>query len=78
MQWPRRAWENNIMLDKFNSWCHLMWVDNCNERDTWNMERLSKEEYLQNNKDFLENEFCLYIYGEKKVEGKYYDWIAAS
>jgi len=62
------------MLDEYNRWTHLMWVDNCNERDDWGMQRLSKKEYLQKNKDFLENEFCLYVYGEQKVEGKYYDW----
>jgi len=62
------------MLDEYNSWTHLMWVDNCNERDDWGMQRLSKEEYIQKNKDFLENEFCLHVYGEQKVEGKYYDW----
>ena len=62
------------MLDKYNGWVHLMWVDNCNERDEWGMQRLSKEEYLQKNKDFLENEFCLHVYGEHKKEGKYYDW----
>ena len=62
------------MLDEYNSWTHLMWVDNCNERDDWGMQRLSKEEYIQKNKDFLENEFCLHVYGERKVEGKYYDW----
>jgi len=66
------------MLDKFNSWVHLMWMDNCNERDGWNMEHLSKEEYLESNRDFLENEFCLYVYGERKIEGKYYDWLHAS
>jgi len=78
MQWPRRPWENSIMLDEYNSWTHLMWVDNCNERDDWSMQRLSKEEYLQKNKDFLENEFCLYVYGERKKEGTYYDWLDAS
>ena len=48
------------------------------ERDDWGMQRLSKEEYIQKNKDFLENEFCLYVYGERKKEGTYYDWLDAS
>ena len=74
MQWPRRPWENSIMQDSYNDWVHLMWVNNCNERDDWSMKRLSKEEYIQSNKDFLENEFCLYVYGEQKKKGKYYDW----
>ena len=74
MQWPRRPWENSIMQDNYNDWVHLMWVDNCNERDDWSMKRLSKEEYIQNNRDFLENEFCLHVYGEQKKKGKYYDW----
>jgi hypothetical protein len=63
------------MLDKYKDWVHLMWVDNCNERDSWAMNRVSKEEYMETNKEFLENEFCLYAYGEKKVKGKYYDWL---
>ena len=66
------------MQDNYNDWVHLMWVNNCNERDDWRMKRLSKEEYIQNNKAFLENEFCLYVYGEQKKKGTYYDWIPTS
>jgi hypothetical protein len=47
------------MLDEYNSWTHLMWVDNCNERDDWGMQRLSKEEYIQKNKDFLDKTHSL-------------------
>lgn len=71
----RQPCQVNIMLEKYNEYVHNMWVENCSERDSYGESILNKVQYQELNKDFLQDSFCLHMYGQNFNKDKYYEWV---
>lgn len=53
------------MLQKYKSFVHQMWIENCNERNDWSQPVLTKLEYERINGAFLEDQFYMKEVGNK-------------
>ena len=62
----------NETLDKYNSFAHNLWIENCKERDSYNEPQLRKEEYISQNEKWILDEFWLDRgHNRKWIEGEY-------
>lgn len=60
------------VVESYNSFIHLMWIKNCDERQEWSQPKLTKEEYIKANGTFLEDSFWMAHMGSKHWDGKRY------
>jgi len=60
------------VVESYNSFIHLMWIKNCDERQEWSQPKLTKEEYTRANGTFLEDSFWMAHMGNKHWDGKRY------
>lgn len=58
------------ILEKYKSFVHHMWIENCNERNDWSQPVLTKEEYERRNGTFLEDQFYMKEVGSKVWDSK--------
>ena len=59
-------------LDKYNTFAHNLWLENCKERDSYNEPLLRKEEYITANETWILDEFWLnWGHNRKWIEGEY-------
>lgn len=62
----------NETLDKYNSFAHNLWIENCKERDSYNEPQLRKEEYIAANEKWILDEFWLdWGHNRKWIDGEY-------
>ena len=57
------------MLEKYKSFVHHMWINNCDERQQWSQPVLTKDEYERQNGTFLEDSFWMQETGAKVWNG---------
>ena len=60
------------VVESYNSFIHLMWIKNCDERQEWSQPVLSRDEYERQNGTFLEDSFWMKEMGDKVWNGKEY------
>lgn len=41
----------------FRQWLHAMWLENCEERGAWNMDKLTVKQYFQQYRWWLRREY---------------------
>jgi len=59
-------------LDKYNTFAHNLWLENCKERDSYNEPLLRKEEYITANETWILDEFWLnWGHNRKWIKGEY-------
>ena len=59
-------------LDKYNTFAHNLWLENCKERDSYNEPLLRKEEYISANETWILDEFWLdWGHNRKWIKGEY-------
>ena len=62
----------NETLDKYNTFAHNLWLENCKERDSYNAPLLRKEEYITANETWILDEFWLnWGHNRKWIKGEY-------
>jgi len=62
----------NETLDKYNTFAHNLWLENCKERDSYNEPLLRKEEYITANETWILDEFWLnWGHNRKWIKGEY-------
>ena len=62
----------NETLDKYNTFAHNLWLENCKERDSYNEPQLRKEEYITANETWILDEFWLnWGHNRKWIKGEY-------
>jgi hypothetical protein len=60
------------MNDDYKTYVNDMWRKNCIERDAWGQPVYTRDEYENQNLEFLKDQFYVSTMGEKKwVDGKY-------